>query len=104
MVILGTETKEWNGGEMSEPAVLTVTIREAKRITGLSHDTIYKLIKRGRVKMTKIGRRTLVSYASLQELMGETPVPTPVPTPPPDGHVRPLTTAKLKRRTVVMRQ
>ncbi len=53
-----------------EPStVLTVTIREAKRISGLSHVTIYKLIKHGKLRTVKIGRRTLVTYASLRGLL-----------------------------------
>lgn len=51
---------------MSDP--LTVTIREAKRLTGLSHVTLYKLMKEGRLTHTKVGRRTLVGYASLRDL------------------------------------
>ncbi len=49
--------------------VLTVTIKEAKRISGLSHVTIYKQIKLGKLRIVKVGRRTLVTYASLRGLL-----------------------------------
>ena len=47
---------------------LAVTVQEAKRLTGLSHVTLYKLMKEGRLTHTKVGRRTLVGYASLRDL------------------------------------
>lgn len=57
--------------QIAEPKLdpIAVTIKQAKALTGLSHDTIYKLMKGGRVRYTKIGRRTLLSYASLRELL-----------------------------------
>lgn len=47
---------------------LSVTIRRACEITGLGTTTLYQLIKQGRVETYKIGRRTLVKYASLESL------------------------------------
>jgi excisionase family DNA binding protein len=52
------------------PRPLTVTIQQACALTGLSHVTIYKLIKLGKLRSIKIGRRTLVTYASLLGLLG----------------------------------
>jgi excisionase family DNA binding protein len=53
----------------TELAPITVTIQQAQALSGLSHTTIYKLIGLGRLKAVKIGRRTLVTYASLRDLL-----------------------------------
>ena len=48
--------------------LLTLTIREALRATGLGRTTLYKLIDSGQVRRVKVGRRTLVWYDDLQKL------------------------------------
>jgi excisionase family DNA binding protein len=48
---------------------ITVTIQQACALSGLSHTTIYKLINAGKLRSVKIGRRTLVTYASLRGLL-----------------------------------
>jgi excisionase family DNA binding protein len=48
---------------------LSVSVREACRLIGVGNTTLWALIKDGRVRTTRIGRRRLVIYASLQELM-----------------------------------
>lgn len=48
---------------------LTVTVAEAKRITGIGHTTLYRLIAAGELKTVKIGRRTLVTYASIKAVV-----------------------------------
>jgi excisionase family DNA binding protein len=48
---------------------LAVTIGEACRISGLGVTSIYDLLKEGRLQGHKIGRRRLVSYKSLQDLL-----------------------------------
>jgi hypothetical protein len=50
---------------------LTVTIDDAKKITGLGHSFLCELIRDRRVKTTSVGRRRLIFYASLQELLAE---------------------------------
>lgn len=47
---------------------LTVRISTAVRITGLSRSRIYELIQSGDLDTVKVGRATLVQYASLQAL------------------------------------
>lgn len=47
---------------------LTVRVATAVRITGLSRSRIYELIQAGDIKVTKIGRATLVQYQSLKDL------------------------------------
>jgi excisionase family DNA binding protein len=48
---------------------LSVTVRQASAVTGLSHVTIYKLIGEGKLHSVKIGRRRLITYASLRGLL-----------------------------------
>lgn len=47
---------------------LTVRISTAVRITGLSRSRIYELIQSGDIDTVKVGRATLVQYASLKAL------------------------------------
>lgn len=51
---------------MLEP--LTVRIATAVRITGLSRSRIYELIQSGDLDTVKVGRATLIQYASLKGL------------------------------------
>lgn len=48
---------------------LTVRISTAVRITGLSRSRIYELIQSGDLEIVKVGRTTLVQYASLKALV-----------------------------------
>jgi excisionase family DNA binding protein len=48
---------------------LTVRISTAVRITGLSRSRIYELIQAGDLEIVKVGRTTLVQYASLKALV-----------------------------------
>jgi len=45
--------------------------REAERSLGISHTTLYRLIKAGRVKTIKLGARTVIPVASLDALLRE---------------------------------
>ena len=47
---------------------LLVTVPEACRLLGVSRSTVWNLIKSGRIKVAKIGRRTLPLYKSLEAL------------------------------------
>lgn len=49
---------------------LTVRISTAVRVTGLSRSRIYELIQSGDLDVVKVGRATLVKYASLKALIG----------------------------------
>ena len=49
--------------------LLTLTVQEALRATGLGRTTLYKLISSGRVRRVKVGKRTLVRYDDLQKLV-----------------------------------
>jgi excisionase family DNA binding protein len=48
---------------------ITVTVATALSLTGLGRTKLYALIKEGRIRTISIGRRTLVVYASLEELI-----------------------------------
>jgi len=52
---------------------LTVRVSTAVRITGLSRSRIYELIQSGDLDTVKVGRATLVQYASLKALTGNVP-------------------------------
>jgi excisionase family DNA binding protein len=48
---------------------LSVTVRQACALTGLSRSMIYNLNGEGRLRSFKVGRRTLITYASLRGLL-----------------------------------
>lgn len=50
---------------------LTVRISTAVRITGLSRSRIYELIQSGDLGAVKVGRATLIPYASLKALTSD---------------------------------
>jgi excisionase family DNA binding protein len=45
-----------------------VSIVEATRLTGLSRSTIYELIRAGRLRSVKVGRRRLIPRRSCADL------------------------------------
>lgn len=46
-----------------------MTIRQSREATGLSQRTLYDLITKGKLKSVKVGRRRLILYQSLEELL-----------------------------------
>ena len=58
---------------LGAPGALTCTVADATRITGLSRATLYRAANAGRLRLTKVGRRTLICMASLRELVGAEP-------------------------------
>ena len=52
---------------------ITVTIKTAKALSGLGNTKIWQEIKAGRLKTVSVGRRRLVLYHSLLELLGACP-------------------------------
>jgi excisionase family DNA binding protein len=49
---------------------LTVTVNEAKRISGLGRSKLYELIKQGRLESVRVDDRRLINWASLRRLLG----------------------------------
>lgn len=52
---------------------LTVSVTAAAKALGLGRTSIYALIKQNRIEVIKIGRRTLLTTASLRNLLDEWP-------------------------------
>jgi excisionase family DNA binding protein len=48
---------------------LTVPVKMACQLVGVSNSTMWKLIAEGRVKTISLGRKRLVIYESLEELV-----------------------------------
>jgi excisionase family DNA binding protein len=50
--------------------MLTVSVPEALRATGIGRTTLYKLIRSGQLHRVKIGKRALIRFDDLQKLVG----------------------------------
>jgi excisionase family DNA binding protein len=55
--------------ESSGTNPLAVPVKKACELIGVGNTTMYALIRDGRVKTTTIGRRRLVIYSSLEEVV-----------------------------------
>lgn len=53
----------------SHPEPLAYSIADAVRVSAIGRTRIYALINEGRLKATKIGKRTLIPAASLKALI-----------------------------------
>lgn len=53
-----------------EAARLGYSINDACRVSSLGRTTIYSHISSGRLKVTRVGRRTIISAESLRALVG----------------------------------
>jgi hypothetical protein len=56
---------------------LTVTIQSARKISGLSNTTLWALVSDGTLESVHVGRRRLVTYASLEKLLTPSGKPQP---------------------------
>jgi excisionase family DNA binding protein len=48
---------------------ITVTVAQTKQLTGLGHNTVYVLIKQGKLDVVKVGARTLIKFDSIKRLL-----------------------------------
>ena len=48
---------------------ISITLRQASKVSGLRVRKLYDLIAAGRLKSVTVGRRRLVLYKSLEELL-----------------------------------
>jgi excisionase family DNA binding protein len=48
---------------------MAVTVDDAKHITGLGHTKLYELISDGTLKSVAIGKRRLILYTSIRDLL-----------------------------------
>jgi hypothetical protein len=49
---------------------ITVTVATAKKVSGLGASKIWQLIKDGRLEKVRVDRRALITYRSLEALLG----------------------------------
>jgi len=56
---------------------LTITVATAKRLSGLGNTTIWALIKDQTLETVHVGRRTLITYRSLEALLAPRSQPRP---------------------------
>jgi excisionase family DNA binding protein len=55
----------------STPEPISVRVRTAVQLTGISRSRIYELIAAGEIETVKIGRSTLIPYRCLKRLIGQ---------------------------------
>ncbi len=55
------------------PEPLAVRLDEAERLCGLDRVTLYRINARGELIFRKVGRRTLVDFASLRRYLDQLP-------------------------------
>jgi hypothetical protein len=65
---------------------LAVTVATARKVSGLGNTTIWALIKNQTLEVVRVGRRTLITFRSLEALL--TPFSSPPPQPPRRGRPR----------------
>ncbi|MFH5927561.1 helix-turn-helix domain-containing protein [Roseomonas xinghualingensis] len=65
-----TEAATANKPARSVPDVLAHTLNDASRISGISRSTLYRHAEAGRLRLLKVGGRTLVDAVSLRALLG----------------------------------
>jgi hypothetical protein len=58
---------------------LTVTVATAKRLSGLGNTTLWGLIKERKLDTVHVGRRTLITYRSLEALLAPYSTARPQP-------------------------
>lgn len=58
-----------NLSHSEEQQPLTVTVAQARKLSGLGLTKTYQLINSGALETTKIGSRTLITYRSLKKLL-----------------------------------
>jgi excisionase family DNA binding protein len=71
-----------------EEQVLTYTIAQVARMTGLSDRTWWTLVRSGQIPTVKIGGRILVEASAVRELIKKRTDRTGSPTKEPPPHVR----------------
>jgi excisionase family DNA binding protein len=50
------------------PEALLITITQTQRLLSISHVTVYAMIKAGKLKVVRIGGRTLIDHSSVKAL------------------------------------
>lgn len=52
-------------------SAIAYTVDDAVRVSGIGRSKLYQLVAAGQLKMTKVGRRSLIPAESLRALIGE---------------------------------
>ena len=63
-------TAQTSAGGSNHLPPICVTVPEACRLLGVSRSTVWSLIGSGRIRVARVGRRTLPLYRSLEALAG----------------------------------
>jgi excisionase family DNA binding protein len=61
---------------MSQPIPIkpiSVTVNDAVKASGLSRSTLYKALQSGDLTARKVGKRTLILFASLERFIADQP-------------------------------
>lgn len=66
---MSDQIKEFRAISANELKPLTVTVATTRKISGLGNTTIWALIKQGKLEVVRIGRRTLITFRSLEALL-----------------------------------
>jgi hypothetical protein len=64
---------------------LTVTFSTAKKLSGVGMTSLWRLAKENRIEIVRVGRRTLITYRSLERLL----LPEAIEAPQPRKRGRP---------------
>ena len=59
------------GGNMEQP--ISVTIREACQLIGISRSSLYEALANGKLHAVKFGNRTLIPYEELERCIAALP-------------------------------
>ena len=65
-----SSTAVQNGDDQKSLSHITYGLRDSAAVSGLSVSTLYRHAKAGRLRLVKVGARTLVDAASLCALLG----------------------------------
>ena len=63
--------------ETPSPEIATATVARTAELTGLSKSSIYRLWREGRIQFRKLGRTTLVDWATVRAYIESLPVSRP---------------------------
>ena len=66
---LQTKIENFTAPQRGEQKPLTVSFQTARQLSGLGLTTLWALAKANRIELVRIGRRTLITYASLEKLL-----------------------------------
>jgi hypothetical protein len=77
---------------------LSVTLATARQISGLGYTTLWKLIGNGTLATARVGRRRLIAYESLRQLLTPDSVVNSAPTPRGRGRPHKIMTTDMRRR------